>query len=175
MPLFAAQFVISKSQKCAWLVSQNREAHRNRRTNLSMPTIGESAYNAANPDIYDSVESDLQSSNIRMARRARSMKLPATSHKSLGANVSRSFRRRSPAALEVPGKSARNSRRHSYQAGVPGLAKEMDRLKVGSTTGSSPAGSSRGASPRSSTKRRPSVRRSSRSGFLHFLDLAIAN
>jgi len=77
--------------------------------------------------------------------------------------------------LSIPGKSARNSRRHSYQAGVPGLAKEMDRLKVGSTTGSSPAGSSRGASPRSSTKRRPSVRRSSRSGFLHFLDLAIAN
>ena len=100
MPLFAAQFVISKSQKCAWLVSQNREAHRNRRTNLSMPTIGESAYNAANPDIYDSVESDLQSSNIRMARRARSMRLPATSNKSLGANVGRSFRRRSPAALE---------------------------------------------------------------------------
>ena len=67
-------------------------------------------------------------------------------------------------SFAVPGKSARNSRRHSYQAGVPGLAKEMDRLKVGSTSGSSPAGSSRGASPRSSTKRRPSVRRSSRSG-----------
>ena len=92
----SAQFVISKSQKCAWLVSQNREAHRNRRTNLSMPTIGE-ANNAS--DLYDSPESE-STSNLKGARRARSMKLPATSHHSLGAGLSRSFRRRSPAALE---------------------------------------------------------------------------
>ena len=96
----SAQFVISKSQKCAWLVSQNREAHRNRRTNLSMPTIGESANTAS--DLYlDSADISESTSNLKgTARRARSMKLPATSHHSLGAGLSRSFRRRSPAALE---------------------------------------------------------------------------
>ena len=62
----------------------------------------------------------------------------------------------------VPGK---DKRRHSYQSGVPGLAKDMDRLKV-SPAGGSGSGSSRGVSPRGSTKRRPSTRRSSRSGNL---------
>ena len=104
--LFAAQFVISKSQKCAWLVSQNREAHRNRRTNLSMPTIGESADRQTNSTkefypINGRAESEqFTTSNLLRARRARSMKLPASSHHSLGAGLSRSFRRRSPAALE---------------------------------------------------------------------------
>ena len=61
----------------------------------------------------------------------------------------------------VPGGGASNKRRHSFQSGVPGLTKDMDRLKV------SPSGDgrSRGASPRASTRRRAStVRRSSRSG-----------
>ena len=72
----------------------------------------------------------------------------------------------------VPGGGAGGaSRRHSYQSGVPGLAKDMDRLKVSAAAGvggcgsGSGSGSSRGVSPRGSTKRRPStVRRSSRSG-----------
>lgn len=67
--------------------------------------------------------------------------------------------------IAVPGghSSARDKRRHSYQAGVPGLTKDMDRLKVSPAT-TAGSGSSRGVSPRGSTKRRPSVRRSSRSG-----------
>ena len=106
--------MISKSQKCAWLVSQNREAHRNRRTNLSMPTIGESADRQTNSTkefypINGRAESEqFTTSNLLRARRARSMKLPASSHHSLGAGLSRSFRRRSPAALEGSRKLQKN-------------------------------------------------------------------
>lgn len=72
--------------------------------------------------------------------------------------------------LSIPVADPNAKRRHSYQSGVPGLSKEMDRLKVSSASGS------KGSSPKTSGKRRASsARRSSRSGFLHFLDLAIAN
>jgi len=78
-----------------------------------------------------------------------------------------------PAAAGGAGK-----RRHSYQSGVPGLAKDMDRLRVSAAAANAGGnqGSGQGRSPRGSTRRRASsARRSSRSGFLHFLDLAIAN
>jgi len=77
--------------------------------------------------------------------------------------------------LSIPAGGA-GKRRHSYQAGVPGLTKDMDRLRVSSAATASAGSHKGGVSPRGSTRRRPSTsRRSSRSGFLHFLDLAIAN
>jgi hypothetical protein len=73
--------------------------------------------------------------------------------------------------LSIPGGGASSKRRHSFQSGVPGLTKDMDRLKVAAEGGHH----SRGVSPRGSTRRRPSAARRTSRGFLHFLDLAIAN
>ena len=68
--------------------------------------------------------------------------------------------------LSVPVGAGAGKRRHSYQSGVPGLTKDMDRLRVSSAaTAASHGGAKGGVSPRGSTRRRPSsARRSSRSG-----------
>jgi len=77
--------------------------------------------------------------------------------------------------LSIPGGGASSKRRHSFQSGVPGLTKEMDRLKVSHTAAEGGGHHSRGVSPRGSTRRRASAARRTSRGFLHFLDLAIAN
>ena len=72
------------------------------------------------------------------------------------------------AVFSVPaGGAAAGKRRHSYQSGVPGLAKDMDRLRVSAAAANAGGnqGSGQGRSPRGSTRRRASsARRSSRSG-----------
>lgn len=80
-----------------------------------------------------------------------------------------------------PAPGVSGGRRHSYNNTK--LVKDMERLKVSNnnnhsgsaspSAGVSPATSQR-LSPRPSTKRKSSFRRGSK-GFLHFLDLAIAN
>ena len=65
--------------------------------------------------------------------------------------------------IPVPGGGASSKRRHSFQSGVPGLTKEMDRLKVSHTAAEGGGHHSRGVSPRGSTRRRASAaRRTSR-------------
>jgi len=168
VPPPGAQFVISKTQKCAWLVSRTGSTRSTtQRTNVSMPTIGESTESSS---IHSN--SIPMYGNSRRPFRTRSCRLPSSSASSTSRRSVLVQPRSRSLGLEVPGGGASNKRRHSFQSGVPGLTKDMDRLKV------SPSGDgrSRGASPRASTRRRAStVRRSSRSGFLHFLDLAIAN
>lgn len=85
--------MISKSQKCAWLVSApgTSQVSRNRRTNLSMPTIGESSVAGSTED-----EDYLGSSSFAKQRRARSCRLPKTSSRS-SAGQHLLLPRRSPA------------------------------------------------------------------------------
>ena len=72
------------------------------------------------------------------------------------------------AVFSVPaaaGGAAAGKRRHSYQSGVPGLAKDMDRLRVSAAAANAGGNQGQGRSPRGSTRRRASsARRSSRSG-----------
>ena len=71
--------------------------------------------------------------------------------------------------IPVPGGGASSKRRHSFQSGVPGLTKEMDRLKVSHTAAEGGGHHSRGVSPRGSTRRRASAaRRTSRGKSLCF-------
>lgn len=90
--VISAQFVISKSQKCAWLVSATgaSQVQRNRRTNLSMPTIGESSVAGSTED-----EDYLGSSSFAKQRRARSCRLPKTSSRTTSHGLL--LPRRSPA------------------------------------------------------------------------------
>ena len=68
--------------------------------------------------------------------------------------------------ISVPGGGASSKRRHSFQSGVPGLTKEMDKLKV-SHAAAEGGHHSRGASPRGSTRRRPSAARRTSRGKIH--------
>ena len=92
--VFSAQFVISKRQKCAWLRSrpQTRPSpsqHPSRqRTNLSMPTIGESSV-ISNIDYDDHAYGEMDSNEdfteipLKRPLRPRSCRIPATSNSSL--------------------------------------------------------------------------------------------
>lgn len=196
VPPPGAQFVISKRQKCAWLAPgmEGRSKGKPRsspRTNLSMPTIGESSvisnvdYDYDYDENFDDDEDDEEFDPevpLKRPLRTRSCRFPSAS--SLASKKHYSILRRPPlrmTTVEVPaaaGGAAAGKRRHSYQSGVPGLAKDMDRLRVSAAAANAGGnqGSGQGRSPRGSTRRRASsARRSSRSGFLHFLDLAIAN
>jgi len=170
--LLSTQFVISKNQKCAWLVSRTDSTVRRRGHNLSMPTIGETSIgeiSANSPTIPIN-----GNGNTRRPFRTRSCRLPSSSSSTTSRRVLMQPRSRS-LGLEVPGGGASSKRRHSFQSGVPGLTKEMDRLKVSHTAAEGGGHHSRGVSPRGSTRRRASAARRTSRGFLHFLDLAIAN
>jgi len=172
VPPQGAQFVISKNQKCAWLVSRTDSTVRRRGHNLSMPTIGETSIgeiSANSPTIPIN-----GNGNTRRPFRTRSCRLPSSSSSTTSRRVLMQPRSRS-LGLEVPGGGASSKRRHSFQSGVPGLTKEMDRLKVSHTAAEGGGHHSRGVSPRGSTRRRASAARRTSRGFLHFLDLAIAN
>ena len=74
---FSAQFVISKNQKCAWLVSRTDSTVRRRGHNLSMPTIGETSIgeiSANSPTIPIN-----GNGNTRRPFRTRSCRLPSSS------------------------------------------------------------------------------------------------
>ena len=83
-------------------------------------------------------------------------------------NVCRAFCTVHLLSFSVPAGAggAAGKRRHSYQSGVPGLAKDMDRLRVSAAAANAAnQGVNQGRSPRGSTRRRASsARRSSRSG-----------
>ena len=73
--LISAQFVISKTQKCAWLVSRTGSTRSTtQRTNVSMPTIGESSESSS---IHSN--SIPMYGNSRRPFRTRSCRLPSSS------------------------------------------------------------------------------------------------
>ena len=96
-----------------------------------------------------------------------------TYYKFFFCNVCRAFCTVHLLSFSVPagaGGGAAGKRRHSYQSGVPGLAKDMDRLRVSAAAANAAnQGVNQGRSPRGSTRRRASsARRSSRSGNSRF-------
>ena len=81
---FTAQFVISKRNKCAWLQTPGRKglvkpARTSPRTNLSMPTIGESSV-ISNVDYDDDDmedEMDIEEFPLKRPLRTRSCRFPS--------------------------------------------------------------------------------------------------
>ena len=74
----SAQFVISKNQKCAWLVSRTDSTVRRRGHNLSMPTIGETS-TAGETSAASPTASVPINGNARRPFRTRSCRLPSSS------------------------------------------------------------------------------------------------
>ena len=91
--LISAQFVISKSQKCAWLVSRTDSARSSRTTkNLSMPTIGESSEAS-----YANEASEVPINGTgRRPIRTRSCRLPASSSSSMRSSSRRVLESQQP-------------------------------------------------------------------------------